>query len=349
MQMEKHPSAYRFISRMAYPIMILVAFVITGFFISGIAKVDVLNAYVLIFIGAFGSVHAISEVIAKASPIILTGVAAAFALKCGFVNVGVEGQMIMGALATTGIGLSVSGSPFMVIPLAIFFSFLIGATWGVVAAFIRTRFRVSEIIITIMMNFIALYLAQALIIGPWAGKSPEASGIVMTDIFGPSIYLPRLIPGERAHIGILIAIVSALFLYFIIRKTSFGFGLTAVGSSPKAARFAGLNISRSVILTLMISGGIAGFAGMGEVAGLYRFMRPDFSLGYGFIGLTIAYVANANIPLTTLGSFLFGALMVGAGSMRYAVLIPPPIVPMFLGIVLVCIIVAAVMRTKTRV
>ncbi len=342
-------SIYPFIYNMAFPVMILTAFVVAGFFISGVAEVDILNAYTLLFAGAFGSPHAISEVLVKTSPILLTAIAAAFALKCGFVNVGVEGQMMMGALATAGLGLVVTGSPFIGIPLVIFVSFLIGASWGTIAAFIKIRFRVSEIITTIMMNFIALYLAQALIIGPWSGTSPEATGLVMTDFLESSIYLPKIIPGTRTHAGTLIGIISTILLYLIVRKTVFGYKVQTVGSNPKAARYAGFNLTRNIIFALMISGGIAGFAGAGEIAGLHHFMRPDFSQGFGFMGLTIAYVAKGNIPLTALGSFLFGSLIVGTASMRYGIsVIPPPVVPMLLGLMLISIIIADVIRKKTR-
>lgn len=330
-------------------IAIVVGFIVTSIFIIVGTKIDLFTAWRQFLIGPLGTINGFAEVLVKSSPILLSALGVSFGLQGKFNNIGSDGQMYMGALATTGVGLLAFSYPSIaIVPLTFFLSFLVGALWAIAAGVIRIKFKVNEVISTILLNFVAYYIAQTLLFGPWKGKTEIAQYQVMSDYLARSAWLPKLIPATRAHIGVLAGFIAAAILFIIVWKTTWGFKLRCTGGNPKASTAAGINTNKIMLSALLIGGGLAGIAGWGEIAGLHHFMRYDFSPGYGFTGAMLAYLAKGNIILTLVVSVFFGILVVGAQSMQFNVNIPYVIVDLLQGIILICVLVGYGLSGRTK-
>lgn len=311
------------------------------------AGVPVLEAYALLFKGAFGSAFALKETFTRSIPLIFTGLAVAVAFRSKFYNIGAEGQLYAGALATVYFGTGLVGLPaYLMIP----FLFLVGAFAGglllLVPVLLKTRLKVDEVVTTLLLNFVVLLVVSYLIEGPW--RDPMAMGWPQTASIVDEGVLPTLMTKGRLHAGLIVAILASVLIWAVMRFTVLGYEIKAVGFNAKGAEFSGVNVNRTVIFTALISGGLAGMAGVSEVAGLKGYLTLDLSPGFGYTGVAVAMLAQLH-PLAVIPAALFlSAVYVGADSMSRAVNIPTYIADVLVGVSVLAILVS-VMLTRYRI
>ena len=284
--------------------------------------IDPIRAYAEILRGAFGSVDALSEDLVYATPLILAALSVILAFRAGLWNIGAEGQIYIGAIAGVGLGFNHLGlPPALVLPAMALGAFAAAAAWAAVPAVLRLRLGASEVIVTLMMNFLAVTLATYLIGGPWAsGITPATAPIV------PAGFLPVLVPGTRLNAGLLLALAAAALLAFVLRRTVFGFRLRITGANLHAARFAGMRVDRVRFLSFTGAGGLAGLAGFGEVAGIYHDLPNGLSPGFGYTGIVVALLARLDPLWAVVVAGALGALNVGSGGMQRALGVPASLV-----------------------
>lgn len=301
------------------------------------------QTYSLLFKGAFGSVFAISETLTRAIPLMLTGLAATVAFKARLFNIGAEGQLYVGALAAVAVG-GLHGGTGLALPPALLFvlmmlaAALAGALLLLGPALLKARLGVDEVVTTLLLNFIVLLLVSLMLDGPM--KDPTAMGWPQSLALMPELELSKLIPQTRVHSGLLGAGVLALGLWVLMKYTVLGFDIRAVGANARAAAFAGVPVTRTVVLVALLSGGLAGLAGAIEVAGRTSYLTLDMSPGYGYTGIVIAMLAALN-PLAVVAASVFVAgVLVGADSMSRAVGVPTYIADVIVAASLLSVLVA---------
>lgn len=330
---------------------ILAAFVLSGLLIALIGG-DPFATFNHIAKSAFGDLYVLSDTLVKATPLIFTGLACALAFRMKLWNIGAEGQLLLGAWGASAVVLSgvlpAGTSPFVYVPLMIVFGSLCGALWGGIAGWLKARFNVNEIITTLMLNYIALSWIKFWVFGPWS-----EGGFQMSAQFPREAWLPRLtdfakvIPdfgGMTVHLGFVFALVAAVLVWWLLNRTRKGYEIRLIGDNPRAARYAGINIGRNIILIMLMSGALAGMAGMAEIGGVVHRLQDGFSPGYGFTGVVIAYLAKFNPFGVVIASIAFGALILAGREIQ-----PAGIPAMIQGIVLFCVITAdALSRYRVR-
>ena len=266
--------------------------------------------------GAFGSWDRfVSVTLVRATPLLLTGLAVAFAFRAHVWNIGAEGQLHAGALAGVAVALLLPGtSAFVVLPVTLLAAAAAGALWASVPAAMKTGMGVGEVITTLLMNFVALFLAQFLVQGPLR----EARGVFnQTDEISAAAQLPALLPGTRLHLGFLIGVLIAVALWLYLTRTPGGFRVRAVGASPRAAEVSGRFSARPVIwLSFLMSGAIAGLAGWIQVSGITHRMYEGLSPGWGYTAIAVALLARLNPLAIVVTAIVFGALSAGGGAMQ---------------------------------
>lgn len=296
--------------------------------------------------GAFGSSYALSSTVVRAVPLALAGLAVAVAFRAGLLNIGAEGQLLIGACAATATGALLLGAPRMLaLPLILAAGALAGAAWALVAAELRRRFGVLEVISTIMLNFIALSITGWLVRGPLQEPSriyPQSTSLPLSQ------QLPMLFPGTRVHVGLLVVVVLAVGLWWWLRGSAGGFRLRVVGANPLAAASAGLiPVSRTVLIAFLLSGALAGLAGSVELTGVTYALYENFSPGYGYTAIAVALLARLN-PLSVLGTALmFGALEAGASAMQRNAAVPSVVVSVVEASLILLVVAADHMRSRT--
>ena len=291
-------------------------------------------AYASLLNGAFGGAYNFAETLAKAAPLTLTGLAVAIAFKCKVWNIGAEGQLYVGAIAATWAGLTLTLPEPVHILVVIFLSFLFGAAYGLIPGFLKAKFRVNEILLTLMMNYLAIYFVSYLVENPWR----DPSGITYSPVLSVSAWLPVLVPRTRLHMGVLIAVLSAIALHLILHRTTFGYKTRAVGESPEAARYGGINVIMTATIVMAISGGLAGLAGMGEVSGIQHRLMGGISPWYGYLGVIVALLGKLE-PIGVLFAGIFlGALLVGADAMQRAAGVPVTVVYILEGLIMLFLV-----------
>lgn len=315
----------------AVPIVsVLLALIVGGFFfiMNGTSPLEV---YAILFKNSFGTSYGITESIVKAIPLMLAGLGISLASRMQLWNIGAEGQLYMGAVAATWVALSFPELPsFIMIPFMLIMGFLAGAFWALLPAIPRAFLKVNETITTLLMNYVAILWADYLIYGPW--KDPQGFNFPLTPQFVPAAILPSL-GGSRIHLGLLFAILAAILVYILINHTKWGYEVKVIGESPAAARYAGMNIKKNIIIVLLLSGGLAGVAGMSEVSGIAGRLQHGLSPGYGYTAIIVAYLARLHPAALALVSFLFGGLLVG-GYATQLIGLPAVTVNMLQGLIL---------------
>jgi ABC-type uncharacterized transport system permease subunit len=297
------------------------------------------TAYKAVFVGAFGNIYNFLETLVKATPILLTGLGVTVAFRCSVWNIGAEGQLRIGALAATALGIAFVGHEipgFILVPLLLAAGFIAGGLWGGLAGWLKVRWQVDEVISTIMMNFIAAFFVNYMITGPL--REPTGGGVPLTLEIAETARLPRLfgslLLGARLHLGFVIALLAAGIVYIFLWHSVPGYQLRAVGANPKAAQLGGISIQRNIVISLIISGGLAGIAGMGEVAGLHYRLIEGFSPNYGATGIIVALLGRLHPLGVVLAAILFGGLIVGTDAMTRAVQVPGSIVFVIQGVII---------------
>ena len=317
--------------------------------------VNPIEAYKALFEGAFGSPNALAETIVKATPLLLVAIGICISFRGDVINIGGDGQMIIGALLATWVGLSLTGLyGWFVILLAMMAGFLGGAIWGGIPGYLKAYFNVNEILSTVMMNAIAVQLMNFLLRGPMIDPSQAelASKIPQTARLLEFFRLPRLVP-TRLHLGALIAVVLAILVYILLWRTTLGYRIRAVGQNPHAARYAGINVQRFIVLALLLSGAFAGLAGTNQVFGVnYRMITDGSSSGFtggaGFNGIVVALFGQLHPLWSIPASVLFGGLLVGANSMQRAVQVPSAFVTVLNGLVVIFVVSSEIWRRRRQ-
>lgn len=318
---------------------ILMIFLVTGaigtllIIISG---ANPLEAYGLFVRGIFGSSSGFAEIFVKACPLILTSLGCAVAFRTGFFNIGAEGQFYIGAMVSTIISLNLSGVPGAIrIFLSLAAGFICGGLWALIAAFFKAKFNISEIIVTIMLNYIAInflgYAVRTFLMDP-SGNVPQSAKI------DPNAQLPSLIRSTRFHTGIIIAVACVLFVWFLMEKTTVGYELKVVGLNRHAAACNGISVFKNIVISAFLSGGLAALGGGIEVLAIQKKLLEGISANCGYTAVLIALIA-ANSPVGVLAAaILYAAMQIGANSMQRQMGIPSSIVNIIIGLVVVLIL-----------
>jgi ABC-type uncharacterized transport system permease subunit len=309
------------------------------------------QTYALLLKGGFGSVFALSETLTRAIPLMLTGLAAAVAFRARLFNIGAEGQLYMGALAAVVVG-GLHGGTGLDWPTPVLFvlmmaaAALAGALLLLGPALMKTRLGVDEVVTTLLLNFIVLLLVSWMLDGPM--KDPTAMGWPQSVALNPALELSKLIEQTRVHTGLLWGCALAVLLWLMMKYTVLGFDIRAIGANARAAAFAGVPVTRTVVLVAMLSGGLAGLAGAIEVAGRTSYLTLDMSPGYGYSGIVIAMLAGLHPLGVVLGSVFVAGVLVGADSMSRAIGVPTYIADVIVAASLISVLVATLL-TQYRV
>ncbi|MCS7351743.1 ABC transporter permease [Thermoflexus sp.] len=314
-----------------------------------------LLAYQGLWEGAFGSPKALSETLVQMTPYVFAGLGIALAFHGGLFNIGAEGQLALGAIVAAWIGYAlpplVGGTipPFLHIPLAILGGALAGALWAAIPGWLKARTGGHEVINTIMMNYIALLMASYLLNGPMRDPSPT-NVVARTPRIAETARLPRLFadPDLRLHAGFLIALGVALLVAWLLWRTTLGFEIRTVGLNPHAARYAGISIVRITVLTMAMSGFLAGMAGAVQVTGLNYRHELSFNLGYGFDAIAVALLGKVHPLGVVLAAFLFGALRNGASRMQFLTQVPVDLISVIQALILMFVAAEAIVRALYR-
>jgi ABC-type uncharacterized transport system permease subunit len=321
----------------------------SAFVIAGANPLDAAYAY---FVQPLTREFTLLEVLNRATPILFTGTAVAIAFRAGYWNIGVEGQLLMGAVAAAGIGQLVEGWPtLLVLPLMIGGGALAGAAWALVPALLRVRMGIDEVVTTLLLNPVALLVVQGLLHGPWKDPEtgfPESPRIAEAAEFPQlSDFIP-LIGRSRLHLGFVIAVVVIVIAWYVLSRTATGLRVRAVGLSPRGARFAGIKVERTLLRVALISGAIAGIAGVSEVAGIQFRLTEGVSPGFGYTGVVVAMLGGLTMPGVLLAGLLLGDLSVGATSAVRSLQIPSQVGDVVQGTLLLVVVGAvAIYRWRT--
>lgn len=260
------------------------------------------------------------EIIVKATPLLLTGVAVAFAFASGYYNIGAEGQLYAGAIAAAWVGTVFGEQPALIaIPLMLIGGFVAGALWALPPALLKVRLGVDEVVTTLLLNSVMLFLVSALLNGPW--RDPE-SGWPQSPELGLGAQFPQLFPRMRIHFGFIIAIVALAALWWVFNRTRFGLELRAAGLGKDAANFMGVRVGSVMLKAALISGGIAGLAGVSEVAGIHYHLIEAISPGYGYTGIIIATLGGLTAIGVLLGTLFISLVDIGILSASRSLDIP---------------------------
>lgn len=293
-----------------------------------------------IFSGSFGSFYGFKETITKATPLILIGTGLTLAFRAKFWNIGAEGQLLMGAIFSTWTGLTLGEAfpPYIIVPLIFLAGFVGGALWGIIPAVLKIRYSINEVISTLMLNYICAEFLTMLIVGPWKGKA--RFGFPGTDNLPDSAVL-GVIPGSRIHYSTLIlSIICAIVLCVVIYKTRFGYESRVVGENPDAGRYAGINFLKTSVIIMAISGGLAGLAGTGEVAGIHHYLGypASVSSGYGFTAIIVAWLAKLNPVYAIFSGIFFAGILVGGDAIQISLGLPAATIKIVNGTLLMFLI-----------
>ena len=355
------------------PIFAVILALIIGAVILLLLGVSPIEAYTAMFSGAFANKNGLADTLVKATPLMLVGLGIVIAFRAKVINIGAEGQLIMGALFTTYLAITFGETVprWIIIPIALLGGMLAGAIWAGIPGILKARLNVNEILSTIMMNSIAIQIGFFLLRGPMIDPAELAAGTNIpqsartprvtdlprfTDIAKSLGFTERAkdleLTGFRAelyglfvepttlHVGFLFAIVMAVLVYILLWRTTVGYRIRAVGLNPDAARYAGINVSRYMVFSMSLSGAFAGLAGAVEILGLHhRMFEPlAVSAGYGFSGIVVALFGKLH-PLGAIPSaMLFGGLLVGGNKMQRAVQVPQVLITTIIGIVIIFVV-----------
>jgi general nucleoside transport system permease protein len=298
---------------------VVVTFLLTSVLVILADANPLLAVYYFLVEPLAGRVSAI-EVLVKATPLLLTGAAVTFAFAGGYWNIGAEGQLYAGAVAATAIGLQMDNVPaFLALPLMILGGFLAGVAWALVPALMKVKLAIDEVVTTLLLNSVALFAVSALLNGPW--RDPVSQWPQSPEIAAAAIF-PKLLPRTRLHLGFLLAILVIVLVWFILTRTAFGLRMRAVGLGGEAARFAGIRVERTLLISALISGGLAGLAGVSEIAGIHYHLIDAISPGYGYTGILIATLGMLNAWGVGLAALFIGLIDTGAQTVSRALNVP---------------------------
>lgn len=302
--------------------------------------IDPLFAFAKIFGGSFFSAYGLQETVTKAIPLLIVGAGLCLPFQGKFWNIGAEGQILAGAVAATwaGVGFLQNLPPYLLIPSLFLVGFLAGAAFGAVPAFLKIKWGVNEVISTLMLNYIIMEFVQYLVVGPL--KGPHQNGFAYSDNLPDAAQLP-LVPGTRIHfVTLAVGVVCCLLLFLVLKRSKLGYEIRVIGENQEAARYAGIDFLKVSVVMMAISGGLAGLAGVGEVAGLHHHLSDphNISAGYGFTAIIVAWLARLNPLAVILSAFFFAGILVGGDAIQISLKMPAATVNVFNGILLLFLI-----------
>lgn len=321
---------------------VLISFLVGAIMIAAIGG-NPLEAYMYLFKGAFGSASNIGETFNKAIPLIFTGLAATFAYKCGVFNLGAEGQFVMGAIVSIWISMtfdSLTGLPLLIISLTM--GAVVGGLWGAIPGILKITRGLNEMIVSIMLNYIAILFMGYVYSSPLRDGSVPQTAAVTTK-------LSRISSESRVHTGIIIAFILAVIIYYFLFHTSSGFKLRAVGMNKIASRFNGYKVNRFMLVSFIISGAIAGLGGSVELHGTQFRLMAGFGQGYGFDGVAIALIGQLHPIATVLVAYLFAVLRTGATTMQVGSGMPTSVIDIIQALVIVFAVAGSAMMNLPKI
>ncbi|HEX8967210.1 MAG TPA: ABC transporter permease [Chloroflexota bacterium] len=341
--------------RALYALIVPVLAVLTALVLGAVIIVatggDAARAYQGLWEGSLGRPRSISDTLVRATPYIFGGLAVALAFKGGLFNIGVEGQIGVGSLASAFVGYSLQGVPFPIhLLLAILAGGLAGGVWGAIPGVLKAATGAHEVIVTIMLNYVAINLGSYLLGGPMKDRNP-AIAIAQTPPVLASARLPALLPDPqyRVHWGFVLGLIVAVGVWWLLRKSTLGFEIRTVGANPNAARYAGVAVGRTIVVLMAISGSLAGLAGAMDVVGLNFYYAAGFSAGYGFDSIAVALLGRSDPFGVIASALLFGGLAAGASRMQFLSQIPIDIIHLVQALVLIFVAAPALIRWIYRV
>ena len=297
---------------------------------------DPMRAYADIFVSTFGSFYGFSEVLVKMIPLIFCALAVLVPARVGLVNVGAEGQLYLGAWLATWGALTFGDWPRAIaLPLIILLGFVGGALWAAIPAFLRARGWLNETISTLLLNYVAILFVNFFIFGVW--KDPESANFPQSIAFSDAVRLPEYW-GTRVHLGLWLALIAVAVLYIVLQRTRWGYEMRAIGGNPEAARRKGLPIGRYILISMLVAGGLAGLAGMGEVMAIQGRLRPGFSPGYGYIGFLISWLALQSPPMVVVMALLMAVIALGGDTLQITQSMPFSSVNILMALILFLIL-----------
>jgi len=315
------------------PLLAIVLTILSGIIIFSVLDKDPWLSLYTFFIQPLTTGFGFTELIVKATPLILIGAGLSIGFKANVWNIGAEGQFTMGAIAGGGTALFLSNQEsLLVLPVVLVMGIIGGAVWGMIPAFLKTKYNANEILTSLMLSYVALLMLSYLVHGPW--RDPGGYNFPESEIFSDSAMLPVLLQGTRLNLGTIFALLSILITYLLLSRTVLGYQFKVVGLAPLAARYAGFNRSKLIWLSMIISGGLAGLAGIAEVSGTIGQLLPSVSPGYGFTAIIVAFLGRLN-PIGVLFAGLILALTyIGGENAQIEIGLPAAVTGLFQGIIL---------------
>lgn len=325
-------------------IVIALITIIVGTGLIVMSNADPMEAYANFFRGIFGNLNGFCEVFVKATPLIFTGLGCAVAFRTGFFNIGAEGQFYMGALTSAMVALGLQGIPGIVrIILALIIGFLAGGIWALIAAIFKAKFGISEIIVTIMLNYIAINLiglaVRTFLMDP-AGSVPQSAKI------DESALLMQILPPTRLHVGFIIALLAVVIVWYLLEKTTLGYEIKVVGFNKRAAACNGISVMKNIVISAFLSGGLAGLAGVVEVLAIQKKLLEGISSNCGYTAVLIALMAGNHPVGVVAASIAMAAMQVGANTMQRQLGVPSAIVDILVGLVVLLILAKGLINRK---
>ncbi|HTP52936.1 MAG TPA: ABC transporter permease [Anaeromyxobacteraceae bacterium] len=300
-----------------------------------------LATFGVVFSGPLRDVFSATEILVRAVPLTLVALGIAISFRSGILNIGAEGQIMMGILGSSALALKLSGWPgFVLLPACLAAGALAGAAWGGIAGFLRARFDVNEILSTVMLNYIAGQLYTFLLRGPMIDPAElmTGSGTPQSMRIPRAAWLDRLVPGTRLHSGLLLALALAFLTWLLLWRTTLGYRMRAAGAGRKAARYAGVRVERSLVVAMLFAGGFAGLAGAVEVLGVHHRAIEAISSGYGFAGIVVALFGGLHPAGIVPAAAFFGLLLVGADMTQRAEGVPANMILVLQGAIILAIV-----------
>jgi simple sugar transport system permease protein len=306
---------------------------IFGGIVLALAGENPLTIYQAMLAGALGDWNGVAETLVKTTPLLLAGLGVAVAFRMQLWNIGAEGQLYFGAIFATGTGLFLfpHAPGWVMVPAMIAAGLLGGGLWGFIPGALRAWFGASEIITSLMLNYVAILFSEYLVHGPW--RDPQAFGFPGTPPLPDAGWLPHW-GTTRVHLGLLFGLVAALLLWIMLRRTRWGYEIGVMGENPRAALYAGMPTKRTILLVMAFSGALAGLAGMSEVAGIGHQLQRNLSPGYGYAAIIVAWLARLHPFGAVLVAFLLATLTVGGDRLQMSLGLPAAIAPMLQGTIL---------------
>ena len=319
----------------------IVAAVGMGAIVLKLIGVNPFDVYKVILTEPLKDIYGITEILVRTSPLVFIALGIAIAFRSGILNIGAEGQMQIGIISAAAIALAFPELPKpILLPMVLITGAVGGALWGGIAGYLKARMGVNEILSTVMLNYIAAQVYGFLLRGPMI--DPEeltvGSGTPQTIRLPRTAWLDRLIPGTRLHTGLILALVMAVLVYLLLWRTTTGFRLRASGAEPRAARFAGIHVERSLVIAMLFSGGFAGLAGAVELTGVHRRAIEAISSGYGFSGIVVALFGGLHPAFIIPSAIFFGLLLIGADMTQRAMAVPANMVLVLQGAIILSIV-----------